>query len=445
MWRSWKTGRIVFVTAMLCAVVAGCASLPTSGIDPNGSQVFVRPPAAGGNPACQGQPYNPNAALPWEDVAVQLRPQEVVAPVGSEVVLVAGVCAADGYSRTNRRLQWSIVPGSVGKFVDIAPGSAMDFLLGDFTCPHRIGDTRAVGSTGRTNIQLTRGAVAGGENLLVRRGESWISLTSPVEGTSNVMVVAPEVYYWQHRLKAAMVHWVDVRPQYPPPSINPAGSRHVLTTTVTRCSAPSPCQGWRVRYEITEGPPAGFAPDGAPVAEATTDAAGQASVEIFQKQPAHGTNKISIQVIRPANAPGSCGRELVVGRGTTTKTWTAPDLSIQAVGPATVVAGGTVSYRMTASNPGDLTSQNVVVTCTPPEGLTYLGGNPPAETLGRQLRWQLGELGARQQRPIEATFRAERPGSVSTCCEVTAAGGLRATGCAATTITAPGATASPAP
>ena len=59
-----------------------------------------------------------------------------------------------------------------------------------------------------------------------------------------------------------------------------------------------------------------------------TNSAGQASVEIFQKQPAHGTNKICIQVIRPADTPGAGGKKLVVGTGTTTKTWTAPDLAI---------------------------------------------------------------------------------------------------------------------
>ena len=108
------------------------------------------------------------------------------------------------------------------------------------------------------------------------RGEGWITLTSAIEGTSQVTVLAPEVYHWNTRIKSARVHWVDAVIQYPPPAINPAGTRHVFTTTVTRQSNQSPCEGWRVRYEISDGPPAGFLPDGAQAVEVPTNSAGQA-------------------------------------------------------------------------------------------------------------------------------------------------------------------------
>ena len=77
----------------------------------------------------------------------------------------------------------------------------------------------------------------------------------------------------------------------------------------------------------------------------------------------------------------------------------------------------------------------MVATDAVPDGLTYLSSNPPAEIAGRQLQWRLGELGARQQRTIEVSFRAEKPGSVTNCCEVAAAGGLRVSECASTTVT----------
>ena len=173
--------------------------------------------------------------------------------------------------------------------------------------------------------------------------------------------------------------------------------------------------------------------------EVPTNAAGQASVEIFQKAPAHGTNRVCIQVIRPADTPGAGGKKLVVDSGSTTKSWTAPDLAVCAAAPATANVGATLGYRITISNPGDLPARDVVATDAVPDGLSYLGGNPPAETAGRQLRWQIGELGARQQRVIDVNFRAERAGGVSNCCEATATGGLKATACAATTIISPGA------
>ena len=64
----------------------------------------------------------------------------------------------------------------------------------------------------------------------------------------------------------------------------------------------------------SSGPPAGFSPAGTPAIEVPTNSAGQASVEMFQKQPAHGTNKICIQVIRPADCRGQ-GQRLIVGSG----------------------------------------------------------------------------------------------------------------------------------
>ena len=98
------------------------------------------------------------------------------------------------------------------------------------------------------------------DDKFVLRGQGWITLTSPVEGTSHVTVVAPEVYGWDARTKSATVHFVDAVVQYPPPAINPAGTKHTFTTTVMRYSNQSPCENWRVRYEIVDGPPAGFLP-----------------------------------------------------------------------------------------------------------------------------------------------------------------------------------------
>jgi uncharacterized repeat protein (TIGR01451 family) len=460
--RSWTSGRLAIVAAMLCALAAsGCAIPRSSGIDPTGERLFAAsppvaappalvaaPPPVAVSPALVAAPPPPNVGrpneayfdqplgpLPWEDAAVHLHPHETVAPVGSEVVLIAGVCGADGYLRTNRRLEWSIDPGSVGQFVAVGETGLVDLLLGDFNRPRKITNSFAIGSTLRGNTRLNRGTCNPESNVYVLRGQGWISITSPVEGTSHVTVFAPEVYRWDARIRAAMIHWVDAQWRFPPPAINPAGSRHVFTTTVMRQSNQTPCERWRVRYEIVGGPPAGFAPDGATAVEVPTDPAGQASVEIFEKEPKQGTNKICIQVIRPGDLPGANGQRLVVGTGTTMKTWTGADLSVKQTGPPVGNPGATLTYRIDVCNPGDLPAKDVVATENVPDGVAYVGSNPPAETAGRQLRWRLGELGPRQRRTIEVSLRAEKPGSVANCCEVTAAGGLKAADCATTTIT----------
>ncbi len=431
--------RSLILMAIVCAMNAGgCNSLQTSHIDPTGEHIFTQSPAPA-NPANPADQYSSGGYLSWDDVALMLTPSETVAPVGSEVVLVAGVGAADGYLRTYRRLEWTVAQGSVGQFVAVGKNDYLDVLLGDFNRPGIVNSTFAIGSTSGKDEQLTRGTPSPADDVSVTRGQGWISITSPIEGTSYVTVVAPEISPWDARTKTATIHWVDATWRFPPPAINPAGTKHVFTTTVTRQSNQSPCPGWQVKYTITGGPPAGFSPDGASSVEVTTDAAGQANAEIFQKSPAHGTNQICIEVIRSGQLPGGNGQRMAVGKGSTMKTWTAADIAVKISGPATGSVGSTLTYRIDVSNPGDLTSKNVIASNTVPNGLTYISSNPPAETSGSRLQWRLGELGPRQHRTIEINYRGEKEGSLSNCADVSAEGGLKVSDCATTTITAPAA------
>ncbi|MHC4180368.1 MAG: hypothetical protein ACYSWU_22930, partial [Planctomycetota bacterium] len=303
--RSGMKSRLSTVAmAVCCLAISGCAYLRVPRIDPTGEHVFAEPPIVT-TPQYRAEPGPP---APGDDVEVILSPQVTVAPVGSEVVLVAGVLGPDGYLRTNRRLEWSLAPGGVGSFVAVGKNGPVDLLLGDFTRPKKIDNTFAVGSTSRKYLQLDRGTPTTEDDICVLRGQGWITLCSPIEGTSHVVVLAPEVHGWESRTRTAKVHWVDAQWRFPPPAINPAGTRHVFTTTVMHQTDQSPCTGWLVRYEIVDGPAAGFAPDGAATVEVATDAAGQANVEIFQNEVGPGTNRVNIQIIRPAQLGDSQGR-----------------------------------------------------------------------------------------------------------------------------------------
>jgi uncharacterized repeat protein (TIGR01451 family) len=382
----------------------------------------------------------PANAEPWDDVQVSLYPVETVAPVGSEVVLAAGVGGPDGSLHTYRRLEWTISSGSVGQFNAVGKNGVLDWMMGDFNCPKKVSNTYAIGSTLRENVRLTRSTTNPESNPLILRGQGWVTVTSPIEGTSHVTVMAPEVNPPNARMKAAAIHWIDAQWRMPPPAINPAGAKHVMTTCVMRQTNQLPREGWVVRYQIVDGPEAGFSPDGVQVAEVATNAAGQASVEIFQKQPAPGTNRISVQIIQPGNLPGANGQRVAVGSGMAMETWTAADLGARICGPAVGSIGATLTYRIEISNPGDLPAKNVVVSQNTPPGLTFLNSNPQPGAASQQLQWALGEIGARQQRTIEVNFRADRTGCINNSCEATAEGGLKVTGCMTTTI---GATPSP--
>ncbi len=449
-------GRPFAVVLLLCTgLISGCAYLRVPRIDPSGRRIFAEPPIVFpvGDP-CDVPVYAPQPTTPQpttpqpttraasisrprtDRLGLTLTPRTIVAPVGSEVALLAGVHGSDGYLRTNQRVEWSISPGGVGHFVAVAKNGTIDLLLGDFNRPRKVDNTFAIGSTLRKPVTLDRGTPTTEDDVCVLNGQAWVTLTSPVEGTSHVVAYAPKVREWDDRMREATVHWIDAQWRFPEPSINLAGTRHVLTTSVMRHTDQSPCEGWRVRYEILDGPPAAFAPDGRPVVEVDTDSTGRASAEIYQTEPGPGTNKVCIQIIRPRTAGGAHGERLVVGRGSTLKTWSSPDLAVKKIAPATASLGTTVRYRIEVSNPGDLPAEDVIVTDEIPDELAYLSSNPPGTLEGNRLQWQVGRLGAGETRSIELDCRADELGSVTNCVDAIAAGGLEASHCATTTVSA---------
>lgn len=421
----------LLVTGIACALVlAGCAECRWPRIDPTGERVFV-PTAASPNPRYTELPAG---QLSCDPVELLLAPRVTVAPVGSEVVLLAGVAGSDNYLRMNERVDWAISGGSVGQFVDIEKGTYWDYLVGDFTRPRIASPTYAVGSTSRRSLRLTRGTPTPSDDVFVKEGQTWITVTSPVEGSTYVTAFAREVYGWDRHKQSAIIHWVDAQWRFPPPAIVPAGGRQVLTTTVTRQSDQCPSAGYRVRYTISGGPPAGFAPSGAPTVDVETNAAGQAGAEIVQQRPAAGTSVVAIQVIRPAPIGAPAGMGLVLGAGSTVVTWSAPGIAVRKTGPAVASVGATLTYRIEVSNSGDLPADGVVVTDEIPEGTSYASSSAAGQLVAGRLQWQLGRLGPGECRSLEVNVRANRAGPLSSCAEAATAGGLRARDCVTTTV-----------
>ena len=361
-------------------------------------------------------------------------PKLAVAPVGSEVVMLAGVCGRDGHLRTEQPIEWNVAPGSVGYFMAVGRRSALKRLTSFGGEPHKLDNTYALGTTSTQYTLLTRGTPTLEDDVAVLRGQSWVSVTSPVEGTSYVTVFSPEVPEWDRRQHTSTIHWVDAQWAFPPPAVNPVGTRHVFTTTIQRATDQSPVIGWRVRYEIVGGPDAGFAPDGAKVIEVPSNDLGQASVEIFQPQPAPGVNQISIQVIRPTEVSLGMGQRLVLGMGTTTKTWTSPDVAMRMTGPTQAALGSIANYRIEVNNPGEAVVRDVVVSDTLPAGLSFQSSVPEATGAGGRIEWRLGDLRGHEARTIELNVRVDQPGIINHCANLSTAEGLNAQSCVSTTV-----------
>ncbi len=414
-------------------VVPGCSQPkgPSGGclqIDPTGDHIFKpHPPHYHNEPHPWHEHHSPSGVVIW--------PRRVVAPVNSEVVLLAGICGKDGHLRANENVEWIMAPGGVGHFLGIGQRSWLHSLslLGE--APKKIDNTYATGVTMGRYVNLTRGTPMVEDDIKVQKGQTWVTASSPVEGTSYVTVFGPEVYGWDRRQQTAEIYWVDAQWQFPPAAVNPVGTRHAFTTVVTKYSDRAPVIGWRVRYEITGGPEAGFAPDGAKVVEIPTNELGQATAEIFQPVPMAGTNVVSIQVIRPADS-ATGNQRMVMGTGTTSKTWSSPDIALQKTGPAQAAIGALATYRLEIRNPGGASVRDVVVIDQIPPGMTHVSSNPPATVQAARLEWRLGELLGGQTATIEFNVRVDQAGTFNNCASLTTAEGLTAQDCVSTTVMA---------
>jgi len=452
--RAW-----IIALAACAPLVFGCARWRWPRIDPSGRQFFIydsdSPQPYGGPQYGQpqyDQPASPESQPQYSPAApgpatvpsgsgstgsqVSITPRRKAAPIGSEVILVATACER-GQSVAKQRLEWTLVEGSVGQFVAVGRNTLMDKLAGDFNNPRKVNNAFAIGSTSRTDFTLDRDTPSPADDVVIRRGQGWISLTSPVEGTSRVTVYAPEMPAWDARTAEAEIHWIDATWHFPAPAINPAGTSHQLTTTVTRSSDGTPSQGWIVRYTIEDGPEAVFLPDRSKSMEVSTDASGQAVAEIAQLQAQRGTNRVAIEILRPDGLDASEAERQVVERSTVLLTWTAAELSVEKKAPAQAGISEPFLSRIEVTSPGDVALEDVTVTDVLPEGLVYVDSNPPAQVTGNTLSWSLGQVPPAAGRTIELRCRSDQLGEVVNQVNVSAAGGMQASDSSTTEVVAP--------
>lgn len=415
----------------------GLPGAPTPGV----ANVPALPPVAPAGAGILGAPVPIGAAV-GPQPGLSLSPRQIVAPVGSEVVLIAGVWGAQGYLLTRERIEWTINASEPGQFVAVGNGGILD--LGYLHhLPKKVANTYAVSMTFVRPQRLDRGTPTPYDDLNVHTGQTWVSVSSPSEGTSHVTAFAPGVVAWDRRQQTSTIYWVDAQWAFPAPTVNPVGARHAFTTSLTRQSDGSPLAGYIVRYEVAGGPAAGFAPDGAPAVEVATNELGQATAEIFQTQPAPGTNQVNIQVIRPATIGGGT-RRVELGASSVMATWTSSQLTVRTTGPAQAEVGAVATYRIEVSNPGGIPARDVVLTDAATPGMAFVNSNPVANSSPSAQEWRLGEIGSQQTTVVEVNYRVQQPGTIEYCATATSGDGLSSRGCATTVVTPPAAPAVPA-
>jgi hypothetical protein len=349
------------------------------------------------------------ATGPIERPALLVSPIEQIAPVGSEVVLIASYLGKRDRLITNEKIEWNLE--GVGSFLKFDPGSHCDPLMCDFVKAKKITERFIVTKTSRFYQTLNRGTPETRDDLHILQGQTWVSVNSLREGTTHVTAFAPSLAEWSRRTMFGVIHWVDAQWVIPVLPIASVGESRVLTVNVLRRTNGQPRQGWVVRYEILGGPAAGFGATMAQIQEVTTDISGQASVVLSQREPMGGTNTISVQIIRPSggvggqDGAGAGDKRITVGYETLRQTWggnAGARVSIR--GPEKGNIGGELPYKIIVTNNMSEKAAGVLTLLIPPTA-TYIRSVPPVYASADQILYWNIEIPPKSTVDIDVILR----------------------------------------
>lgn len=342
---------------------------------------------------------------------ILLSPQKIVAPVGGEVILLSGICGTDGYLQVAEPLEWMLTPESVGTFIQVGdddPG--LLHRLARVQRADKEDPSYAKGVTSTKETLITRGNLNPNDDVQLEKGQTWISVSSPSEGTSKVTVLAPESDCWDQRKATATIYWVDARWQFPGTQIVPSGTPVDLNTRVTRSEGTLPAVGWKVRYEILNPELALFA-NGSTISEVTVDDAGSALTQLVPLPGTSGTATVNMQVIRPGGVTDNIPT-LPIANGQTFVTWSAPQLAIRAGAPQVASFGVPVQAVINVSNPGNQPAEDVRVTFQIPNVPGVSARSPDvafAQNLPNDVVWQIGTIPPRSELDLFLDLTTESP------------------------------------
>lgn len=368
-----------------------------------------------------------------------MTPHRIIAPVGSEVVVLAGICGGDGYYVVNQPLEWMLSNNSVGQLVEVGgmEHQAFNRLIPPRT--RKFDGQYAWGRTGLKQRMITRGTPTPADDIDILKGQAFVSLSSASPGATYLTAVAPKAEGWDKRRASTTIHWVDGIWSIPVPASATAGTVHAMTTLVKSAIDEGGVPDWKVKYTIVGGAPAEFAPTGSQTAESLTGQDGLATVQL--RQPAGqfepGVTQVRVDVVRP---PVKGERELLVESGITNVTWSAPALTIRAIGPQQASNNEAFNYRIEVTNPGDQVARNVAVrTNALDDEVTFISSTPKPTQYGRDYEWKLGDIQPGSgPKTIDIQFKSGRPGKLNLCFDVASEEDqLKTQACGETEIVAP--------
>jgi uncharacterized repeat protein (TIGR01451 family) len=284
----------------------------------------------------------------WNKAGLVISPARSLAQVGTEVPIFAGVSNDKGQLEPYEKIEFLLDHSGVGSFVSVSEAYRPFYLDLVSSKPRKIDNNYAWAETLPVNVILTRGTPQITDDMVMPRGYTWVTVTSPREGISYVTAHAPDVYSWEARGRSATIYWIDAEWTFPEPACVPIGEHALLTTCVRRHTTKAPVSDWIVKYCITGGVEATFH-DGSKATEVATDADGRATVEVIPTTGANGVTCVSMELIRSECAAPSEQERISIATAATQVTWAIKDGEVAA--PATAAPPGTLQTAPAQTTP----------------------------------------------------------------------------------------------
>jgi uncharacterized repeat protein (TIGR01451 family) len=256
-------------------------------------------------------------------------------------------------------------------------------------------------------------------DIRVGRGQTWITITSVVEGVTDLIAYVPAIKDGSKHKVFAKKIWADYDVVYPQSAENLLPQAvHPFTVTVRKASDGTGLSGTTVEAEVLDGPAAAF-DGGGRLATVTTAGDGSAVFTLRNTGNVSGTNRIRFTT-RGRFFGQECPRSVIV-----TKTWRQVQISCHcALSAAEADVGAPVDATFTISNTGDAPAENVTLALTPPAGLQIADGTTFPLSIGTVA------AGQTVQRTVRFTAVGEGSQAVTWTAQSPSGGATTSCGCA---------------
>jgi uncharacterized repeat protein (TIGR01451 family) len=279
---------------------------------------------------------------------------------------------------------------------------------------YKVDNKYAVSYTDYFEHTITRGNDDPGDDFVIKPGQSWCIVSSPVEGETKLTVYAPEIHDWNRRAVTASIQWVDCQWQFPVSGAVRAGMPYTLSTKIYRHTDKAPVPNYRVRYTLLDGgPQAELLPNRSREAVVLSDSNGNASISLQQLNLQPGVNRVGVEVIRPPDPTNPLSIPTVLARQETVVDWQAPQIQVNLNAPQSVAVNQEIPTTITVTNAGQVDTQSGQVRLQVPPGMQFVRSDPPAQLDSRtnQLTWPLASLAGGRKQQLNVTFASNRTGS----------------------------------